>query len=180
MVLSALALGALISTTGAARYILGGVLAMASIGVWLNAQRFVAHWSTSGELFLAQPDNDVIRIALADGDGLAPLRFSETLPADCEGGVCSAEAPSDILLTMQTVPEPVVCFRRSTEPARNAEPGCVAAVSEGQVTWRWADIAAQSRVTLYVKDGAFRQVRAPVCGRRPWHPCLSILNVSEE
>lgn len=64
MILSTLALGALISTAGAARYILGGVLAMASIGIWLNAPRFVAHWSTSGELFLAQPDNDVIRIAL--------------------------------------------------------------------------------------------------------------------
>jgi competence protein ComEC len=43
VVLSALALGALISTTGAARYILGNVLAMASIGIWLNAPWFVAH-----------------------------------------------------------------------------------------------------------------------------------------
>jgi len=95
LILSALALGALISTTGAARYILGGVLAMASIGIWLNAPRFVAHWSTSGELFLAQPDNDVIRIALAEGAGLAPLRFSETLPVDCEGGI----APQPCLRT---------------------------------------------------------------------------------
>jgi len=87
---------------------------------------------------------------------------------------------SDILLTMQTVPEPVVCFRRSAEHAPIAEPDCTDARSDVQVTWRWPDIAEQGGVTLYVKEGAFRQVRSPVCGRRPWHPCPSDLNVSEE
>jgi len=49
-----------------------------------------------------------------------------------------------------------------------------------QVTWRWADIAEQGGVTLYFRDGAFRQARSPVGGRRPWHSCSSNPDVSAE
>jgi len=180
MVLSALALAALISATGAARYVLSGILATASIGLWMLAPQFVAHWSTSGDLFLAQPNDDVIRIELADGDGLAPLRFSETLPASCEGTGCSSNVPSQVRLTVDTIPEPVACFQRRSELASETPAACDAKRSEGQVIWLWPDIAKHGGVTLYVKDGAFHEVRAPACGRRPWHPCLQNENIREE
>ena len=62
---------------GWASLIGGAVLLAPAIWLWSEAPRVVLHWSVSGDVFIANEDGMVERLELTDGDGLAPLRFSE-------------------------------------------------------------------------------------------------------
>lgn len=90
----------------------------------------------------------------------------------------SVASSPDIVLTFGPSRSRLCVFRHAPELAPKFEPDCLHAGSEEQVTRRWADTAEQGGVTLYSRDGAFRQARSPVCGRRPRHSCSSSPHVS--
>lgn len=172
MLLAAFALGALISTNGAARFVLGGAFAMAALVVWSQAPQFVAHWSPSGELFYARGEGKISRIELIEGDGLAPLRFSD-IPVDgCPNPECRFQINSDITVSIQNSGDPKVCFARM--PFSGASPGQECGPDAGSILWEWGEITGKGGVTLYSKDGRFRETAAKPCGIRPWHPCPAL------
>ncbi|MEM7768836.1 MAG: ComEC/Rec2 family competence protein, partial [Pseudomonadota bacterium] len=65
-----------------------GLLPVAAFVVWSQIRGADFHWAPNGDLYIAGPSG-VLRVVVADGDGLGPLRYSD-LPAGarCETGTC--------------------------------------------------------------------------------------------
>ncbi len=170
MILATLAIMGFIAATGWLRLISCFTFAAASLGVWNLAPRFVAHWSASGDLFIAQ-DGRVERIPLIAADGLSPLRFSEADTAECDGEVCRFQTPSGVTIEVSAGEEPTVCYVLSPKPASDAGPGCDSSAGGSGKLWRWADVSHANGLTAFLDDGSLRITAAPTCGDRPWHAC---------
>jgi competence protein ComEC len=171
MILATFALAAVISTTGAARFVFGGAFAAASLVVWSQAPRFVAHWSSSGELFYAEGDRQISRIEIADGGGLAPLRYDTATEATCAEQACQFAAENGTVIRVLKTAEPEVCLslERRNEPSGFAS--CLDGGEANTIRWQWRDVAAQGGMTLYAKAGRLIEVSPAPCGKRPWYAC---------
>lgn len=78
LVCLSLALAAAMAFTGWARIAGAIALTLPAIFLWATAPRIVLHWSSSGDVFIANTSGYTERLALTKGTGLAPLRFSES------------------------------------------------------------------------------------------------------
>lgn len=170
MLLATFAIMGFIAATGWLRLISCLTFAAASLAVWNMAPRFVAHWSASGDLFIAQ-DGRVERIALMAADGLSPLRFSEADTADCGNDVCLFQTPSGVTIEVLPGEQPSVCFALSPQSASGAGAGCNASAGGSGERWRWTDVADANGLTVFLEDGSLRVTKAPACANRPWHAC---------
>lgn len=165
LVLASLALACFIAMRGWLRLLSSSALVLASLAVWAAAPRFVAHWSPSGDLFVWERASGIARYELANGNGLAPMRFSELAATACIQ-TCTISQRPDIFLNIQWADLPSVCFEESPKA-----PASVLTAQGEEVCWTWSEIAEKGGRTAYVTRDGLRIVSAPPCGQRPWNDC---------
>ena len=61
LLLSALAIGCAMAAKGRARLLLASMLIVPAGGLWLQAHIVIAHWSPSGDIFLRNEHNELVR-----------------------------------------------------------------------------------------------------------------------
>jgi len=147
MLLATFALAAVISANGAARFVLGGAFAAASLLVWSQAPRFVAHWSPSGELFFAEGDRQVNRIEVTDGGGLVPLRYDTAALGSCLEADCLIETKNGTFVRILRAPNLEVCLSLVSAGLGSASDPCLQG-RKAAASWLWSDIEPTGGVTL--------------------------------
>ena len=163
LVLSTCALGAFISLKGTLRVFAGAAMASAAVGTWLPAPQFVAHWSPSGDLFVAARDERVERISLVKGDGLSPLRFSNARTATCAGPDCIFQIEGGFVAVVGREDPPQLCFE--------SERQTVHPISTPSICWDWQRVEQSGGLTLQVEGTRLRESLPEPCGARPWTTC---------
>ncbi|WP_158085549.1 ComEC/Rec2 family competence protein [Henriciella aquimarina] len=143
-----------------------------SILVWKASPTLLVHWSASGDLFVRGPEA-VMRIELAEGEGLSPLRFSELdIARACEDGcrinslgkgtVVAGEA--DWVERACRGRQPVILAASLTSTSLKCQ--------AETIDLDWETTRQAGGVTILRRiDGTLLR-RVPQCGHRPWAPCL--------
>ena len=180
------------------RMIVAACFLAGAFWVWRAAPVMVAHVSASGEAFVMAAEGEVHRIAFADGEGLAPLRFAdlETEGAACESAPCRLNSASGTIAIVHRAGA-AVCAQADdviavivTGPAQAETPalpigGCG---PDGPRLLSWPAIQSTGALTLYARprDGAWHSLqplpsvvaardlilrRPAPCGDRPWRQC---------
>ena len=171
LMLAPAALGAFIALSGRLRLLMGSGLVVAALGAWTMSPRMVAHWSPSGDLFLASPSGAIVRVHLLNGGGLAPLRFSEVDDAICADTDCEFETASGLAIQVHNADPLTVCFAAPVpQPAASGAPGQSAA-PPGKLCWTRSDISRDGARTLYLDGRTLKEEHAISCGPRPWNGC---------
>lgn len=163
LVLSTFALGAFISLKGTLRVFAGAAMASAALGTWLLAPCFVAHWSPSGDLFVAARDGRVERISLVKGDGLSPLRFSNASSSECADRECSYETRGGLVAAVERQEPLTLCFEGDKQSDQKAP--------HGGICWDWSKVEQTGGLTLYAEGSRLRESSPEPCGARPWTTC---------
>ncbi len=164
MILATFALGGAAATTGAARYVLGGAFGLCALIAWWTAPTFLAHWSPSGNLFLANRKDGITRFALLDADGLPPLRFADVEPDMCPEPGCSVQTSRGTATHIRPGTEPEVCFKGETG-------ACFTGRTTDSLTWTWAEVLKTGGATAYSTRSGITVTHPMPCGVRPWYPC---------
>lgn len=145
------------------------VLVGIALLIWVGSATDRIHWSPSGELFLEHASGQVERFAIRDGEGLAPLRFSDYEP----------EALSEPCVRVFAGVQLRLCDRAAVKNLSDPEPPLSVSVDhrstdEGQspqIVMQWQDVLQENGVTLERRGTIFVKKRKPACGQRPWRPC---------
>jgi len=173
LVFLSLSLAAMMAFSGWARLIGAALLLAPAIWVWSHAPKVVLHWSASGDVFIANADGMVERLELTDGDGLAPLRFSEA-PNATACGLEECVYPSFDGLVVRTSGKADKTKEETEEVTsqiiiaiHNAD-----AMGEG-LRFDWMDVREAGGITAYARDGNLNIVRIQNCTERPWRRCSS-------
>ena len=157
LLLSSVAIGFGMAARGAARLVFAAVTLIPATWLWMQAPDVVAHWAPSGELFLRRADGYLLRYDLADGDGLAPLRYANVPGAEaCLSSVCSVflqDGQADLQLP-EGVP-PAIEIRTGTQT----------------LVLTWPDVETAGGVTILSGRSGLYEIDAPACGKRPWRAC---------
>lgn len=159
LILCAAAITLAMAARGSARIILALAALVPAGFAWYRAPDVMAHWAPSGDLFLREQTGRLVRYALADGDGLAPLRYSN-VP---DGAPCNAAGCVIQLAGGEAILHP-----------STGEDGTAFVEIRGDVhtvTLNWTEAERAGGITLLSGRGGFVQVQAPACGRRPWRAC---------
>lgn len=148
-------------------------LGMLAGGMWAISARDRVHWAPSGEIFLEFSNGAVQRIAILDGDGLAPLRFIDA-PVDRS---CAPGLPCEIKFRDHTVlylgselHHPMPSAASATVFLRHPF-GSSAASTNAAATIDWSDVMRENGVTLERRNGQWVKRAKPVCGKRVWRIC---------
>jgi competence protein ComEC len=168
LLLATAALAAFIALRGTLRFTVTVALAAACLVVWGLTPRFVAHWSSSGDLFVAKPAGGIERLALAKGNSLAPLRFANAAEATCNEADCEFLTPSGVSVKITKGLDPTICL---TLAGDEHDTSCLPDGGSRRLKWTWTETAASGGQTVYLDGQTLRVMTTPQCGARPWHPC---------
>lgn len=169
LVFLSLALGAMMAFSGWARLIGGAILFAPAIWLWSTAPKVVLHWSASGDVFIADTKAMVSRLEFVDGDGLAPLRFSEVPDREgCNLETCDYRSFSDISIKTIGVAE-----KSETEPVSDALRIEIlrAGSAINDLTFTWTETKDAGGITVYAHEDHLYVVRLQNCTERPWRRC---------
>ena len=171
LVFVSLSLAAMMAFAGWARLIGGFLLIVPAIWLWSQSPRVLLHWSVSGDVFIADEAGMVHRLELTDGDGLAPLRFSEAPDAPpCGLEMCLY--PSFGGLNVETTGKADAGKDETEEATSDLAIRISGADFPGaDLKFTWADVKEAGGVTVYSKDGALTVVQIQNCTDRPWRRC---------
>lgn len=172
LIAASLSIGSFMALRGRLR--LAGVILLsgASLFLWSQAPRRIAHWSPSGELFISSSHSTVDRLTIVEGEGLSPLRFQSAPNWSCTAEDCTHIALGGASIKMTRNDDPVLCIETAKYES-NPDNAC------SGLKWLWSDTQAAGGRTAYLTAGRLVDVPAPPCGRRPWHPCLGASAVNE-
>ncbi len=155
------------------RLMLGGLMGAVGAGFWSITPTASLHWAPSGEVFLVQSSGAVERLAFANGDGLAPLRYVDAeIIGDCSQYTCRRRIGVHQILIMS---EPTTLSCRELEAASLvltlAEDAKRSECDAKIVSWQDTIDANGQSWSLYASE----PVRVPrqACGTRPWNPCAT-------
>ena len=159
LVLCAAAIALAMAARGSARIVLTMLMLIPAVMAWYRAPDVVAHWAPSGDLFLRGPTGQLARYTMTDGDGLAPLRYSN-VP---DGTPCTETACSIPLSVGNAI----------LHPSAGEESTAFAEIRTGTqtLTLNWPATEQAGGITLLSGRNGIVQVPAPACGRRPWRAC---------
>jgi len=157
LMLCVVAIALAMAARGSARLVFLILASGPAIWVWMQAPQTLAHWAPSGELFLRGSNGDLVSYGLADGDGLAPLRYARVSPGvPCDSSVCSMPLEGgEAVLRMTGGNDAAVEIRSRGETL--------------QLSWPEAQRAGG--VTILSGRGGLERIEAPPCGARPWRAC---------
>lgn len=154
------AIACAMAARGVARIALASILLIpAGIG-WLLAPDVIAHWAPSGDLFLKDERGQMTRYELAEGDGLAPLRYSDAMTGEeCMEATC-------------TIP----LAGRSGQFAEavindTAEPHVTITSGEQSIRLSWQDTQDSGGLTVKAGRKGMTLEKVSACGNRPWRAC---------
>lgn len=169
LVFLSLALGAMMAFAGWARLIGGAILFAPAIWLWSSAPKVVLHWSASGDVFIADTNAMVSRLKFVDGDGLAPLRFSEV--PDKEG--CGEEVCSYLSFSNISVETNGIAGQSQADQVSDA---LRIEILQGKetikdLTFTWAETKDAGGITVYAHKDQLYVVRLKNCTERPWRRC---------
>lgn len=169
LVFLSLALGAMMAFAGWARLMGGAILLAPAIWLWSTAPKVVLHWSASGDVFIADTKAMVSRLEFVDGDGLAPLRFTEVPDHEgCSLETCDYRSFSDISIKTIGVAE-------ETEKDPVSDALRIEILRAGSVindlTFTWAETKDAGGITVYAHEDHLYVVRLQNCTERPWRRC---------
>lgn len=171
LVLLSLALAAMMALAGWARLIGGALLLAPAIWLWSQAPRVVMHWSVSGDVYIANPDGMVERLALTDGEGLAPLRFSEVPDATaCGKEACVYASFGGLSVHTQGKPDQAKADTEEITSELTVKITTTDGAEEG-LAFNWADVREAGGITVYARDGHLNVVRIQNCTERQWRRC---------
>jgi competence protein ComEC len=170
LIAATLSLAGFMALRGRLRLVAVVALAGVSLALWGTAPRRIAHWSISGDFFYAPDASTILKLNLAHGDGLSPLRFSEASGFNCNKTGCelSAVAGTSIQITSGETPD-VCVYARALEPPDAAH--CADGTGNPSVHLRWPEVVAAGGRTVYLEGDRLFTIDAPACGKRPWYPC---------
>lgn len=157
LVLCAATIACAMAARGGARIVLATLLLLPAIMLWYRAPDVIAHWSPSGDLFLREETGGMVRYELADGDGLAPLRYSNIENAEaCEATECIVQLTSGI-----------------AKIKIDSETGPRVEITSGHqdITLTWPETDKAGGITIRSGRNGLEQATAPGCGKRPWRAC---------
>ncbi|MEL7110381.1 MAG: ComEC/Rec2 family competence protein [Pseudomonadota bacterium] len=144
------------------------MLAGAGALIWGGSATDRIHWAPSGELFLEHASGRVEKLAIRDGEGLAPLRFADRAGTSSgrtehcfyEFGGARIQVCDEHLMRDHGAPASISISPASDENAQSHP-----------IIIHWQDVLYENGVTLERRGGAFVKKRKPACGQRAWHPC---------
>lgn len=175
LVFLSLSLGAMMAFAGWARLIGGALLLAPAFYLWREAPKVVLHWSASGDVFIADPQGMVSRLEFADGDGLAPLRFTEVPDAaGCGMEVCDYPSFSGLsIITMGTAQQKKKKKKEEEAPAPDMFSVQILRSGEASdaLSFTWAETREAGGITVYARNGDLYVVQIQNCTERPWRRC---------
>jgi competence protein ComEC len=157
LVLSSAAIALAMAARGGARIMLALLVLVPAGAMWFRAPEVIAHWAPSGDLFLREQSGELTRYELEDGDGLAPLRYSNA-PA---GEACSS-SPCDI---------PLRTGKASIRMTPDGSTTVQVTDELDTITLTWPDTARAGGITVMSGRSGLYEVAAPACGNRLWRAC---------
>jgi len=166
MALFAVALALVTTARGAGQALLGGLAVVPAVWLWAISPKLLLHWSASGEVSARTSDGGITRFEFADGDGLAPLRYSTLEATNCGELPCELATPAGTIeLSAQSN------CRRQTEAIVQlslTEPTEACAFSHN-----WDAVSREGGLSVWQgKAGLIVQAGA-VSRDRPWRQCQS-------
>lgn len=168
LVFLSLALGAMMAFAGWARLMGGAILLAPAIWLWTTAPKVVLHWSASGDVFIADTNAMVSRLEFVDGDGLAPLRFTEVSDREgCNLETCDYRSFWDISIKTIGIEK-----EKETDPSFDARVEILRAGAViNDLTFTWAQTKDAGGITVYAHEDLLYAVRLQHCTERPWRRC---------
>ena len=162
--------GACLGAGWRSRLAMSGAALAAAAGLWMQSPKLIVHWSASGDVFAAS-EAGMARWSFQDGEGLNPLQFSDLAPeGDCLEG-CSLETSAGLLLIGPAgwiAEQCSAAVKLVLSVGASSNPPCPSAA----ITEMWEDVQTSGGVTLQ-RSADGRLIRhVPMCGHRPWIPCL--------
>tara|TARA_R110000787_G_scaffold20065_8_gene59700 strand:- start:8918 stop:11002 length:2085 start_codon:yes stop_codon:yes gene_type:complete len=166
MALFAVALALVTTARGAGRVLLCALAVVPAVYLWAASPQLVLHWSASGEVFARTTDGGMKRFEFADGDGLAPLRYSTLEATSCGELPCELATPAGLVeLSAEgnCRPQAEAILQLSLTP-----PGEPCAFNHD-----WDAVSHEGGLSVWQgKSGMVVQAGA-VCRNRPWRQCQS-------
>ena len=157
LILSAAAIAFAMAARGSARIVLAALMLIPAGIVWYRAPDVIAHWAPSGDLFLREPSGHLVRYPLVDGDGLAPLRYSNVGEGEaCSSGNCILPIRSGEI-TIRSISDTQARITITT--------------TDRTITLDWTDVDRAEGITVLSGRKGLEKVLAPACGKRPWRAC---------
>ncbi|KCZ83574.1 ComEC/Rec2-like protein [Hyphomonas adhaerens MHS-3] len=163
LLLSALAIGCAMAAKGRARLLLASMLIVPAGGLWLQADIVIAHWSPSGDIFLRNEHDELVRYQLVDGDGLPPLRYANTET----GKLCGASACKVSVARGKLPAGTATLYQGASPDAASVE----LRLDESVLDFSWPDVRQAGGITVKSGRHGLDVVTAPKCGNRPWRTC---------
>lgn len=164
-------IGACLGITAQQRFGLSAAALAASALVWMLSPQAVVHWSSSGDAYVVTKERGVLRVPLADGEGLAPLHYADiTASSDCLNDGCDFRTAAGRIL----IGAPDWIDERCDESAaiilskKSLPPDC----GNGAMVVLWEEIIKDGAATILSDVTGTLDMYRPKCGRRPWTPCL--------
>jgi len=153
------ALAGWILLAGWLRWLSAVALTVAAGLAWITVKGADLHWGADGDIYVAGPDG-VLRVAVIDGDGLGPLRYSDLATrASCQTGACLFPSHRGSVEISWQNGEPQACLRAGER---------LAGPCDRRLGWREAEAAGGLSVHL----GRAGTGPGP-CRERPWITCVS-------
>ncbi|MEO1642210.1 MAG: ComEC/Rec2 family competence protein [Pseudomonadota bacterium] len=152
------------------RIAVAGVPILLGLMNWSLASGPSVHFAPSGEVFLLG-EGEPTRLAFADGEGLAPLRYAHVpTDAQCQGRSCLIEHRGiSIALVGETDitdcrrwGQAEIIFVSSTE---SVAPIC------GRPSYSLEDARLANGLSFKGRKGSLKLIPKPDCSARPWRTC---------
>ena len=162
--------GACLATTVRQRVSVAAVAMIVCAPVWSAGPKPVLHWSTSGDIYVVG-EHGIERLRLAEGEGLPPLQYAEvSVTQDCRQTGCVVRTPAGtVILGSQAWLETQCDHVAEVIISADVVPeNC----GKGAIRLSWQSVKGSGAITLMREMSGSLRIRRPICGHRPWAPCL--------
>lgn len=158
LVFFSLAMAMGMMAAGWTRLVLSAALCVPAFWLWLQAPKVIVHWSASGDVFVHGPQGSWTRYSLADGDGLAPLRYAGlTEISRCDPPWCELATEAGLAIL-------------NTDPSN---PTIAIASGDQQIMLDWSNTLTAGGVTVFADREGQLDISTPSCRHRRWQICPS-------
>ncbi|MGB3624554.1 MAG: ComEC/Rec2 family competence protein [Henriciella sp.] len=145
----------------------------ATLGIALSPKLLV-HASASGDVFIRTDQGHIHSYAYFEGNGLAPLRYSDLeQTGNCRDRACLIDSSIGALSVGRSLPDDAACRTADTPIILSNETTeqmaeCIPPSGQAVLTFEPSDVP----FTIYDTFFGGLEIKSPECGHRPWAPCL--------
>jgi competence protein ComEC len=172
IVMSAATAAVCLSRTAKTAILTSAAAAVLCLICWMASPKLVLHWSASGDIYVREDDKPIKRYEFARGDALSPLAFSDLeLTSDCGKSTCMFDTASGQVAVISSswngaeCPDPIPYILNMSSDGG-------ACSNTKAYALNWDTVEASKGVTILRPLIGPDIISSPMCGRRPWAPCL--------